>query len=293
MKSPTMRFSHMRNIIVIAILVIPLAKGLQAQGDTTDLFKSCMLMNRDTFYSLRLSAFQYVDSCLISKAQNGQKLPTNLPELFVVHPTDSLFSLYSYRFRHHSALHSYRGILIGQNKVIILKQDSVQTGDVSKNRVYSKNDWYGAIYYELLEKKVKGQSYYFVFGFRDFNAFENQKLLDALWFDADGNFRLGAALFELPDFEDANRYFFDYGEMGAAKFNYDPYAKLIMKDHLILSTINGRPVMLPDGSYEAMDWKKNKWSYIEKVYEEVLEEAPRPVPLERDNRDLFGNEIQK
>lgn len=282
----------MKKHFLSAFLWLALAGSGLTQCDSMMLTEAGSLLNRDTFYGLREQALRDMDSCLWSMAKKGETIPENIPELFTLHAPDSSFTLYSYRFRLHSALHSYRAILIKQDSTYLLQKDSVVRGDLNKNLRYSQDDWYGAIYFNLIDKEISGKNYYFLFGYRDLDATENQKLIDVLWFDENGELQLGASLFDLPNFESALRFYFNYGEMGAAKLNYDPYENLILKDHLIVSVVNGVPVLLPDGSYEALEWKKKKWRYIEKVYNEVMEEAPRPVPLKRENKDLFGNDMK-
>jgi hypothetical protein len=238
-----------------------------AQCDSTELARAGNLLNRDTFLNLRTEAFKKMDSCFWNMVESDKVIPQNIPELFVIHAHDSSLSLYSYRFRIHSGLFSYRAILLKKDKVYRLTKDNVVGGDLQKSKRYSMDDWYGAIYYNLVNKKIGGMEYYFLFGYRDLDETENQKLIDVLWFDEKDNLQLGAAYFDIPEFEEAQRYYFDYGEIGAAKLNYDPHQQLILKDHLIVSIVNGKPVMLPDGSYEAMEWMKKKWRYIEKVYD--------------------------
>ncbi|HKK88985.1 MAG TPA: hypothetical protein VJ917_09050 [Saprospiraceae bacterium] len=282
----------MRKYLLSVFLWLALTGSGLTQCDSMTLSEAGSLLNRDTFYNLREQALRHMDSCLWSMAKKGETIPKNIPELFELHAPDSSFTLYSYRFRVHSALFSYRAILKKQDNTYLLKKDSVNKDDLNKNMRYSQDNWYGAIYFNLIDKKISGKNYYFLFGYRDLDARENQKLIDVLWFDDNGEPQLGASHFDLPNFENALRFYFNYGEMGAAKLNYDPYKNLILKDHLIVSVVNGIPVLLPDGSYEALEWKKKKWRYIEKVYDEVLEEAPRPVPLKRDKKDLFGNDIK-
>lgn len=283
----------MRNALLTILFLFFWSLSTKAQCDSTSLNQAGRLLNSDTFFQLRQMALGDFDSCLWHMAQGDLSIPRNIPELFTVYAPDSSFALYSYRFRVHSALYSYRAILIRGNRAQLLKRDSIVSKTFNKSKIYTQNDWYGAVYYNLLAKKIAGKRYYFLFGYRDVDASESQKLIDVLWFDENGSLQLGAAKFDIPGFENARRFYFNYSKMGGAKLNYDPYQKLILKDHLIASVVNGKPVMLPDGSYEALEWKKKKWHYVEKVYDEVLEEAPRPAPLKRDNKDLFGNDEKK
>ncbi len=66
-----------------------------------------------------------------------------------------------------------------------------------------------------------------------------------------------------------------------------------MFDHLTM--IGGEygegPVQIPDGTYEAYRLNNGKWEYVEKVFDQILDEAPRPSPVlnGRSGKDLIGN----
>jgi len=68
---------------------------------------------------------------------------------------------------------------------------------------------------------------------------------------------------------------------------------MIIYDHLITLYSEGPgkgAVPVPDGSYEAYVLKGKKWVYVDKVFNQVLDEAPRdrPVLEGRKGKDLFG-----
>jgi len=78
----------------------------------------------------------------------------------------------------------------------------------------------------------------------------------------------------------------------AVKLNFDPEFDLIIQDHLTLgSNIKGEAVFVPDGTYEGYELKNGKWVFQEKLFHEVMEEAPREMPVldKRKGKDLLGN----
>mgnify|MGYP001555154241 CR=1 FL=1 len=246
-------------------------------------------INIDTSLELRMHYFQSMNRLFEEEIQNNPVLNQDIPEIFTLYPSDSLFVLYSYRFRMHTGKHLYKAYIKNLETGSILSWN--QQGEshilLSKTKNYGNKNWYGAIYYNLLEKKYKGETLYFLFGYRDLDQTKNEKLIDVMRLLEDGRIELGFPVFEHPDLEEAKRYSFTYAQNASAKLNWDSSRKIILKDHLVPMSFDGVLQDVPDGSYEAFEWKKNKWNWIEKPYSHIYDEAPRPAPV-KDNKNLFG-----
>ena len=85
----------------------------------------------------------------------------------------------------------------------------------------------------------------------------------------------------------------EYSSEASVRMNYDPLMEMVIFDHLI--TQNGPhgegPVNYPDGSYEGYKFEEGRWNYVEKVFDQVQDEAPRPFPvLEGEQKTIFGKD---
>ncbi|MBK8080590.1 MAG: hypothetical protein IPN97_09945 [Saprospiraceae bacterium] len=48
--------------------------------------------------------------------------------------------------------------------------------------------------------------------------------------------------------------------------------------------------LVSDGSLVGYEKKDRYWEYIDKIYTQILDEAPRPKPvLDKRNKNLFGD----
>ena len=160
-------------------------------------------------------------------------------------------------------------------------------------------EWYGMVYYHL-EPFGKGKNTrYLLFGFDGFRAAEHRKLVDVLTLTEAGPL-FGAPVFVYRDtlgveFDRKSRLVIPYAVGSRVRCNMDPELNKLVFDHTIpyASERDDRGLIhIPDGTYEAFSWTEGEWRHEEKVFHEVLEEAPveRPVLDKRRGRDIFGRQ---
>lgn len=159
--------------------------------------------------------------------------------------------------------------------------------------------WYGALYYNLRQFDTPKGRKYLLFGYDAFTFFEKRKLVDVVSFDQEGKPVFGAPVFEgLPGRENGPgvlRLIFEYSAEASIKVNWDEQYQMVLFDHLIpMASPFGRgTAMVPDGSYDGLKLEKGgRWKWVDKVFNDVMEEAPRPEPVldNRKNRDILGRE---
>lgn len=76
------------------------------------------------------------------------------------------------------------------------------TGALPLNRMNSKlvsNDWYGAVYYALIEKEVNKKTVYTLLGWNGNTASSNIKIIDILSFSPDGSPIFGDFIFKTAE----------------------------------------------------------------------------------------------
>jgi len=144
------------------------------------------------------------------------------------------------------------------------------------------DDWYGCQYYNF---KKMSKDKYLILGIDPTSEYDNQKIADVLIFNKDGSITLGG-----PHFEDkespgtyANRIIISYSSDAAVTFNYNPQLDILIKDHLEsrLGMQAGQGATnIPDGTYEGYKLEKDKWMYVEKIFDHVYETAPIPKPTQ-------------
>ena len=133
----------------------------------------------------------------------------------------------------------------------------------------AEKDWYGALYYDVQPIKFKDKEVYLVFGLMTSTDGETQhKVVDVMSFTKK-NIKFGAPSFITPwtGKKKQHRVLFEYDKNAQMTLDYNKKKKIITFDHLVPTrqTADGKEVMAPDGSYDALIYKKDIWSYKEDV----------------------------
>lgn len=185
----------------------------------------------------------------------------------------------------------------GSLKLIPLRDFSEFTGNAMDSS-RTKNNWIGAVYYDIIKTTYAGKNYYTLIGFDNNSVMSNKKWLEVMYFDERGEPVFGGTRFfsyeqDAPPKPAAYRFNLEYKKEARAILKYDPETKLIIVDHLISETEEpqNKWTYVPDGDYEAFKWQAGKWIHIDKLYNYKLEDGQAPVgdPL----LDSKGNPDQK
>jgi hypothetical protein len=133
--------------------------------------------------------------------------------------------------------------------------------------ILTADQWYGALYYRIIPVKKGSKTIYTVIGW-DYNTTLSQiKLVDAIYVSGK-SVKLGSPIFKMGR-ETKKRVFFEHSKKATMYLNYEDDRKRIMMDHLSPespSMKNFRSFYVPDLSYDAFVFKKNKWI----LYEDVI-----------------------
>ena len=128
----------------------------------------------------------------------------------------------------------------------------------------AEKDWYGALYYEIHPIKFKDKEVYMVFGLMTSADGETQhKVIDILSFSKKA-IKIGASSFITPwtGKKKQHRVVFEYDKNAQLTLDYNKKKKTITFDHLEpIRQVDGKDIMAPDGSYDALIYKKDIWTY--------------------------------
>lgn len=134
-------------------------------------------------------------------------------------------------------------------------------------KTLSPENWYGALYYKVIERKYKKEKVYVVLGYDLGNAFSKKKYIDVIKFNRNGTIDLGASVFELKD-KKPKRIVLEYNREANVSVNYNDQSELIIYDHLspIQDGLEGQPQYYgPDMSYDALKYKRGRWVLVTDV----------------------------
>ena len=179
----------------------------------------------------------------------------------------------------------------GSLKLVPLRDYSEFT-DKAIDSVRTKNNWIGAVYYNIIKTEYNNKPYYTLFGFDDYSVRSNRKWIEVLSFDDKQQPQFGTDFtFEKDSVKRApqKRFYIEYKKEASTFVNYDPDLKLIIFDHLISESDEpDKPyTFIPDGDSEGFAWKGGRWMHVDKVFDYKLEDGQAPVP--DPVRDAKGN----
>lgn len=217
----------------------------------------------------------------------------------IQYPEDRSFRILTWQLYVNENRYQYYGLIqMADGQVFPLNDYSDEIEDV-EYEVVPADEWYGVVYYNIKEFKPKsGDRQYLLFGFDGYQFFDKRKVVDVL------SFRNGKPYFGGPVFAKIeegrspitkNRLLMEYSAESSTTLNYNAIQKQIICDHLqsVPSPYTGKLTNIPDGTYVGYEFhrKKGLWVFVEKLYHEVMDEAPRPSPVlgGENKKDLFGN----
>ncbi|MBX7224540.1 MAG: hypothetical protein K1X55_00785 [Chitinophagales bacterium] len=284
----------MRRLLLIMVLIACFAKS---QAQINDLETEKMVAYEDTLRMLldtmdnspfpekRLNASFFVIKTLKSalKTPHSFYYPFGeLPAFSVIKPTSGLFKIFTWQVELIDGSHRNFGAIQMKSDTLRLFP-LVDYGDVYDNlsmQIVDNERWIGAYYYNIIEKKVKKQKYYFLFGWDGQDTLVNRKYIDVLWFK-DGQPRFGAPVFQTGNGDELSmRFVLEYKDDAQVGLNLNIEEERIEYDHL--EALMGLPPLIgsdkvPDGTYEGFEWKKKYWKHIDKIEYQQLQDGEFPI----------------
>lgn len=275
-------------------LIFGLLWSLQMKGQSklmtnAELEELATQMVNDSTLETRMEVSELFKTNLIKRLRNKRSLNDDFDELKSVAVSDSkdgAFRIFSWQlyispdeYRHEGLLQFYDA----DRKLVILKDRSDRISRPDRQHL-TVNNWFGAIYYNIVPFKLKGKTKYLLFGFDSATRTENCKIVDVLNLDKKGNISFGAPIFK-TEFQGIKqtgyRHFHQYDQNAKAVLNYDADREIIIYDNLIpwnSKEIGVGLTYVPDGSYQGFELKKSAWQHIEKVFHYASE-----VPVTAEN----------
>lgn len=205
-----------------------------------------------------------------------------------VYAPDSTFRIFSWTLSYDDFYSRQRAAIQyrtsdGSLKLVPLRDYSEFT-EKPNDSVRTKDNWIGAVYYNIIKTEYNGKPYYTLFGFDDNSVRSNKKWIEVMHFNEKNLPVFGGPFFsfEKDSVRKAPlyRYSIEYKKEASILVNYDNDLNLILVDHLVSeSDEDDKPyTFIPDGDYEGFKWEKGRWVHINKVFNEKLQDGQAPVP---------------
>jgi len=131
----------------------------------------------------------------------------------------------------------------------------------------SADQWYGALIYEIIEKKDAGTKYYTLLGYDPHNLFISRKITDVLYFTENNEPLFGSPVFHYQNRKQC-RIVFEYSAKVQMSMRWNENLKMIVFDHLSPSNPlykGNYQYYGPDFSYDGFKFENGIWELVEDV----------------------------
>ncbi|MCH2235574.1 MAG: hypothetical protein MK078_15085 [Crocinitomicaceae bacterium] len=195
-----------------------------------------------------------------------------LTSMSTISAPDGAFRLFNWNVENESQVHSHYCFVVkpgrSKNTVIELKEDNITIPRHPEQMLTSQN-WYGALYYNIIPIKKGSKTLYTVMGYAGNDRSTNEKLLDVFYFKGK-SLRMGYPLFQESKGSSVllKRVFFEYSNTAYMALNMNDKLGRIVFDHLSPESpsMKGfREYYVPDMSYDGYFWNGSHWEYQEDV----------------------------
>lgn len=277
-------------------------KKLQAKEDT--LKEYSFYLNTDSLQEDRMIADSAFTKVLVRAllVKNSFYYPfDSVLGISKIYAPDTTFRIITWNLTYDDYYSRQRGAIQmrtadGSLKLFPLRDFSEFTAK-PEDSVRSRNNWIGAMYYNMIKTQHKGKNYYTLFGFDPNSAQSSMKWIEVLTFNERREPVFGGPFFtyELDSIPKQPKYRFgiEFKKGARVLVNYIPEEEMILVDHLISET--DQPELpwtfIPDGDQEGFKWENGKWVHINKVFTFKLQDGQ--APNEEAILDSKGNRNEK
>ena len=154
-----------------------------------------------------------------------------------------------------------------ENSLLIRLKNNPSNSSDPGLQVLGADNWFGALYYEIIEGKWNDFSIYTLLGYDPNNIFTSRKIIDCFYLKEGTIAVFGAPIFMMNN-KVRNRVVFEYSARVSMSLRYDEKRKMIVFDHLSPAkpSYEGNFEFYgPDFSYDAFKWINNFWVLEENI----------------------------
>jgi hypothetical protein len=203
------------------------------------------------------------------KAPNSLSLSfDSIPHVKVLSSADGILRIFSWGAPAGEREYTYSVIVQrrmgGKNSPlsdIYVMKDVAKTVLKPEEAILHYPDWYGCLYYDLIEKQDMGKTYYTLLGFGFNNGISHKKYIDVLTFSPQGIPSFGAPLF-VDGAGIKSRIVLEYSSKAVLNLKYHANLDKIVFNWLypiVPEKRNDKAYYVPDVTYDGYEFKLGKW----------------------------------
>lgn len=272
----------MKNIFASIVFFVLFAYNVNAQNNLKTLefihsIEDSIKVYGDTMINSKNEENRFIASYRIVKSliailktpQSYQHQIDTLLPIQVVYAPDNKFRIFTWYVINDNQEYRYFGAIQMNSDSLKLFPlvDYSSFFEKPEEQTVDNNNWYGALYYQIIAVKNKKETYYTLMGSNGFSLVSNKKVIDILWFNDEDQPRFGAPIIEYNN-KIQKRFILEFSNDAWAAVRFVPEEDKIIYDHVAPPDENLEGFFsqyLPDGTYEGFEWKKNKWQHIDMI----------------------------
>lgn len=253
----------------------------KAENELKNLQKPAFLSRNETERIEANKQFIAIWDHIVADA-NILKYPfDSLKEISILNPENKKFKLITWNLPKNDGTHAFFGYLLVNNskrvKTGFLKHETIngyeyfklldRSATVKAPEMYvgTPDKWFGMLYTQLIEC----DGFYTLIGWDGNDKLTQRKFVDVLYFKPDGTPVFGKDVFKMAR-KNPRRLMFEYSTEVSMSLKYNEKKKQIIYSHLASrqegNLLSGQfQYYGPDGSFDALELKKDKWLTIEDV----------------------------
>ncbi|MDY0201531.1 MAG: hypothetical protein RBR40_11145 [Tenuifilaceae bacterium] len=153
----------------------------------------------------------------------------------------------------------------------------------------SPEKWFGALYYEIVQQIVEGETYYVLLGVDLNNAFSSKRIIDVLSIGENGSIIFGKPIFRLNN-SILSRVVFEYSARATMVLRWDKIYGIIVFNSLtpLQPAFAGNyQYYVPDAMFNGFSFDGAYWNFVEDidVRNPLHERKTTPTRTENNNFD--------
>lgn len=144
---------------------------------------------------------------------------------------DNTFKIFTWGYKKDDGTYSYGGIIRHKEtdgKLVVLLKDKSENIDNPEIQSLNQDNWYGAIYYQIILTKHEGRKYYTLLGWDGNNFLTQKKLIEVLWFRSNDRVAFGANIFKRYK-EKTQRVVFEFSSRCTMQLHYEKQMVRVVK----------------------------------------------------------------
>jgi hypothetical protein len=262
---------HLIAFFLVSFLLFPLVgltQGLVQKEQVAAKLLNELRSSTDDDQTLRIhTEFKKAMSELV-RTKDFFDTPLQALKIADIKSNDQNVRLLTWNVEFSDLSYTYGGYVLrkeeGRDRVSVFElSDILDPYSTKPENVIDHKNWYGAIYYKIIDFSFQGKTQYLLFGYDGGTTMSNYKVLDILSFAGQ------SAKFGSPVFKDAKgikkRVVFEYSNMASMSLEFEPKRARIVFDHLSpeAPALEGvASYYFPDMSYDAYvyDYDREIWN---------------------------------